>query len=303
MMPPAVLDDCRRLASGCLEWLRTTHQQGHGVLPSEDFDISEPDNAYKPIGESALAASLVLREPVAGPADREHARSLLDFGWQQLRQGDLLYERQFRNMLMSDPLEMYGHFHRAGYRHPALEELLRGLDGLRSTHALESMANRRLAVVNARYVIGLGSRPDWDALAAATWLGERPEPWALDWITGYNVTHTVFHLTDWGAVPDRLPAPMRDYLADWLPVWVDIWQETGQWDLLGELLIVDACLPESVCDPQSWQRLAAAQREDGMLPRDLGPVEEDPAKAFKTNEHTAVVGTLVGTLTLSRALR
>ncbi|OKJ13881.1 DUF6895 family protein [Kitasatospora sp. CB01950] len=297
--------DCHRLATRSLEWLQRTHEQGNGLLPpDDDIDVSDPNNAYKPIGEAALAASLVLREKaVLGPAERDRARAVLDFGWQQLRQGELLYERQFRNILLSDPLELYGHFHRSGYRHAPLDELLAGLDALRSTHALEAMANRRLATVNARYVIGLESRPDWDALAKTTWLGERPEPWAIDWITGYNVTHAVFHLTDWGAVPGRLPEPMQDYLALWLPVWVDIWQETGQWDLLGELLIVDACLSESVCDPQSWAQLASVQHEDGLLPRDLDPVDEDPARAFKDNEHTAVVGVLAGTLTLARDRR
>jgi len=305
-MNPTQLAHAQQLATRSLAWLYTTHEQGHGALPPEDnvnLDLEDPNNAYKPIGESALAASMVLRETVSGPTEREQARALLDFGWQQLRQGDLLYERQFRHMLLSDPLEMYGHFYRSGYRHAALEELLHGLDGLRSTHAVEAMANRQLAVANARYVVGLQSMADWDALAATTWLGARPEPWAIDWITGYNVTHTAFHMTDWGAVPDRLPAPIREYLADWLPVWADIWQETGQWDLLGELLIVDTCLPESVCDPQSWEVLASAQREDGLMPRNLDPVAEDPEQAFKENEHTAVVGVLAGTLTLARALR
>ncbi|MFD8597903.1 DUF6895 family protein [Kitasatospora sp. NPDC059646] len=306
-MNQTLLSNAHQLATRSLAWLYATHDQGHGVLPPEDsnvdLDLSNPDNAYKPIGECALAGSLVLRESVAGPTDRERARALLDFGWQQLRQGDLLYERQFRHILISDPLEMYGHFHRSGYRHAALEDLLHSLDGLRSTHAVEAMANRQLAVVNARSVVGLESKPDWDALAATTWLGARPEPWAIDWITGYNVTHTVFHMTDWGAVPDRLPVPLQEYLADWLPVWVDIWQETGQWDLMGELLIVDACLPESVCDPDSLAQLVAVQHPDGLLPRDLDPVDEDPAKAFKENEHTAVVGVLAGTLTLARALR
>ncbi|MFF2625492.1 DUF6895 family protein [Kitasatospora griseola] len=303
-MNPAVLGDAHRLATRALEWLHTAHEQGHGALPPDGgADLSDPDNAYKPIGECALAASLVLRETVSGPTERERARVLLDFGWQQLRQGELLYERQFRHMLLSDPLETYLHFHRSGYRHPALDELLSGLDGLRATHAVETMPNRRLAIANARHVIGLGSRPDWDALAAATWLGARPEPWAIDWTTGYSVTHTVFHLTDWGALPERLPAPLREYLAAWLPVWADIWRETGQWDLLGELLIVDACLPEPVCDPQNWEQLVAAQRADGLLPRDLDPVDENPERAFKDNEHTAVVGVLAGTLTLARALR
>ncbi|WP_441250594.1 DUF6895 family protein [Kitasatospora sp. McL0602] len=303
-MNPAVLATAHRLAGRSLEWLHAAHQRGYGTLPPDaGIDLGDPNNAYKPIGECALAATLVLREPVSGPTERERARTMLDFGWQQLRGGDLLYERQFRHMLLSDPLETYAHFHRAGYRHPALLELLGGLDGLRAAHAVETVPNRRLAVANARSVTGLAHRPDWAALAAATWLGARPEPWAIDWMTGYDVTHTVFHLTDWGALPERLPEPLRDYLAAWLPVWVDIWQETGQWDLLGELLIVDACLPEPVCDAQGWECLAAAQRPDGLLPRDQDPVDEDPARAFKDHEHTAVVTVLAGTLTLARALR
>ncbi|MFF7636195.1 DUF6895 family protein [Kitasatospora sp. NPDC008050] len=83
---------------------------------------------------------------------------------------------------------------------------------------------------------------------------------------------------------------------------VEIWLESGQWDLAGELLAVDACLAEPVCDGQAWQRLAAAQRADGLLPRDSDPVAEDPDRAFKDHEHTAVVAIAAGTLTVARAL-
>lgn len=37
---------------------------------------------------------------------------------------------------------------------------------------------------------------------------------------------------------------MAAYPTRWLPVWTDIWMETCQWDLVGELLIVDSCPPE-----------------------------------------------------------
>ncbi|MER5635996.1 hypothetical protein ABT095_03455 [Kitasatospora sp. NPDC002227] len=302
MTDAVVLGTAHQLAGRALAWLHRAHQDGLGGIGWDAGpDLSDPNEAYKPIGECALAASLVLREPVAGPADRERARALLDFGWVQLQGGDLLYERQFRHLLLTDPAETYAPFHRAGYRHSRLDALLRELAGLRSARAVECRPNRRLAVANARSVLGLPPAPDWPALAAATWLGATPEPWAVDWLTGYDLTHAVFHLTDWGALPDRLPAPLRDYLAAWLPVWADVWQETGQWDLLGELLTVDACLPAPVCGRSGWQALAAAQHPDGLLPRDAEPV--DPETAFKDNEHTAVVGVLAGTLTLAQALR
>ncbi|KJS62753.1 DUF6895 family protein [Streptomyces rubellomurinus] len=300
-----VLATAQRIGSRALAWLDASHETGFGALDDNvTIDIADPNNAYKPIGECALAASLVLREGVTGPADADRARRMLAFGWAQLRDGNLLYERQLRHMLMTDPLEVYAHFVRAGYRHPALEELVRSLGELRSVHAAETAPNRRLAIANARRVAGLDHRgPDWAHLTAATWLGATPEPWALDWFTGYDITHTVFHLTDWGARPEDLPEPLRAYVRDWLPVWLDIWLEVGQWDLAAELLVVDSCIGEPVTGREGWEALAAVQREDGLIPRDNAqPVAEEPEQAFKDHEHTAVVAVVASTVTLSRAL-
>ncbi|KQV04587.1 MULTISPECIES: hypothetical protein [unclassified Kitasatospora] len=298
-----LLSTAQRLGSNALHWLHRAHQDGHGALPPDaGIDLSDPDTAYKPIGESALAASLILRDGVAGARDLAAAGELIEFCWHQLQSGNLLYERQLRFPQLTDPLETYAHFARSGYRHRQLDELLASLARLRATHAAELVPNRRLAVANARRVIGLEHRPDWDALTAAGWLGATPEPWAIDWSTGYDLTHTVFHLTDWGAGPDGLPTPLRSYLRDWLPVWVDIWLETGQWDLVGELLIVDSCTGEPVCGLDPWERLAGAQHPDGLTPRDTEPVDQNPARAFKDHEHTAVVAAIAGTVTLARAL-
>ncbi|MEU9034100.1 hypothetical protein AB0D45_04195 [Streptomyces sp. NPDC048352] len=290
-------------SSHALHWLHTAHAQGYGTLaPDASADLADPDSAYKPLGEAALAASLVLRDGVAGSHDARAARALIDSCWNQLQNGDFLYERQLRHLTVSDPMELYAHFVRAGHRHRLLDGLLADYAALRAPAAMEMVPNRRLAVANARRIIGIGPQPDWPALAAATWLGATPEPWAVDWSTGYDITHTVFHLTDWGARPAGLPAPMADYLRNWLPAWVDIWLEVGQFDLVGELLAVDACIGEPVCGPDPWQRLAAVQHPDGLTPRDGDPVADDPRTAFKDNEHTAVVAVVAGTITLSRTL-
>ncbi|QMU76989.1 hypothetical protein GXW83_16040 [Streptacidiphilus sp. PB12-B1b] len=300
-MNPDVLRTAHSVGSRALAWLHDSKQ--FGSLPHDTtIEFTDPDNVYKPLGETALAASLVLREGVAGPAELRAAQELLDFAWGQFRSGDFLFERQVRHPMLTDPLETYAHFVRGGHRNRALDEVAGHLASLRSVRAVEMMPNRRLAVANAHRVIDPGHRADWAALAADTWLGSTPEPWMVDWMTGYNLTHAVFHLTDWGARPDGLPAPVVGYLRNWLPVWADVWQEVAQWDLLGELLIVDACLDEPVCDPHSWELLARAQHQDGLLPRDGEPVADDPHRAFKDNEHTAVVAVVAGTVTLARSL-
>ncbi|MDT0346185.1 DUF6895 family protein [Streptomyces litchfieldiae] len=298
--PAAARQTAHHVATRALDWLYRNRE--HGSLPPDtSAELADPDSVYKPLGESALAASLVLREGVAPPEGRRAARALADFAWTQLRAGDLLYERQLRYPMMTDPLEIYTHFTRAGHRHTRLDALLTHLGGLAAHRGAEQMPNRRLAVANAARVAGLDRPTDWTTLIDATWLGQRPEPWVIDWMTAYCVTHTVFHATDWGGRPLGLPPDVRDYLTDWLPVWLDAWVEIQEWDLVAELLIVDACLPEPRGDAEAWARLAAVQRADGLVPRDgLHPVSEDPAEAFRDHQHTTVVATVAGTLAVSR---
>ncbi|MFI5529719.1 DUF6895 family protein [Kitasatospora sp. NPDC051853] len=303
-MTDRLLHAAQQLSSRALHWLHRAHQLGHGAFPPDaTLDPSAPDTAYTPLGASALAASLVLRDGVAGRRDQAAAGETLEFCWHQLQGGNLLYERQLRFPRATDPLEVYAHFARVGYRHRELDELLRVLATLRAADAVELLPHHRLAVANARRITGLPhQRTDWAALAAATWLGATPEPWTVDWSTGHHLAQTAFHLTDWGAEPDRMPEPLRGYLHTWLPVWVDVWLETGQWDLVTLLLAADACTGTPVCGLDPWERLRAAQHPNGLTPRDTTPVSPDPSQAFRDHEHTATTTVIAGTLTLARAL-
>ncbi|MBH5335370.1 hypothetical protein IHE55_11415 [Streptomyces pactum] len=290
-----------QVAVRALGWLHT-HRGYDSLAEDVTADLTEPDSAYKPLGETALAASLVLRSSAAGGTEVRTARGLLDHAWEQFRHGDLLYERQLRHTLMSDPMETYAHFVRGGYRHPGMERLLRHTARLRSVRAAEVYPNRKLAVANAARLTGVDFGTDWAELTRATWLGATPEPWAISWMTGYNVTHTVFHVTDWGARPGDLPPDVTEYLARWLPVWIDIWAEVAQWDLVAELMIVGACLEDPLCDPEHWRMLAEIQHPDGLVPRDGDPVAEDPAQRYGDHQHTAVVAVAAGTIAVSRTL-
>jgi hypothetical protein len=288
------------LATGALGWLHTHHELG-GFPDSGDIgDMVDPNSVYKPLGETALAASLVLREGVAGAAELSAARDLLEYSWTQMRDGDLLYERQLRHGLLTDPLEIYAPFARSGYRHAALEELLAHLAKVGVT--TELIPNRRMAVANARRTTGIGRDGDWPGMMSATWLGATPAPWALDWLTAYSATHTVFHHTDWAARPTDLPPDVVDYLTTWLPVWIDVWSEVEQWDLVIELMIVGLSLPQPRCELAEWERLRAVQHADGLVPRDGEPVTDDPRERFLDHQHTCVVAVVAGTIAVSRLL-
>jgi hypothetical protein len=290
------------IRSRALDWLHTHRRLG--ALP-EGAGLDEDLDAYKAVAEVALAAALTLRTGTAGSRERTQAGELLDFGWGQLRQGALLYERLLHHPLTTDPLESYSHFATAGYRHPGLEELIAQLAASGVAPAVECVPNRRLAIANALRTTGHdrgANTPDWPALSRATWLGNTLQPWLIDWETGYDMTHTVFHLTDWGRLPGALGEELTAYLGRWLPVWTDVWSEARQWDLVGELLIVGGCLPEPYAETQDWRDLAGLQHPDGLVPRDGDQVGDDPATRFADHQHTTLVAVIAATVVLDRDL-
>ncbi|MFS0695155.1 DUF6895 family protein [Streptomyces nitrosporeus] len=301
-IPATVTPLARGLADRALAWLHANRALG-ALPPGTTETMADPDGVYKPLGETTLAASLVLRDTRSEPGRAAAAQSLMDFTWEQFRRGDMIYERQLRHTLMTDPLEMYAPFVRCGYRHEGLDRLLAHRSRMRSVNSVEVLPNRRLAVANAARVVGLDHPDDMAELARATWLGATPEPWAINWITAYAMTHTVFHLTDWGARPDGLPPELARYVRRWLPVWIDIWREVGQWDLVTELLVVGVSLEDPYCAPEDWEALAALQHEDGLVPRDSDPVHDDPRRRFTDHQHTVVVTAVAGSIALARSAR
>ncbi|GAB2878010.1 DUF6895 family protein [Streptomyces mayteni] len=270
-----------------------------------DRDVPDHDigaDAIKALSELALAVGVVVREAVAGPRSADAARSLLDFAWREFDEGALLYRLQAHTPAATHPVEIYSHFVAAGHRHPQLDRLAGHLLSLRAASVVEHVPNRRLAVWAAARRIGARPPGDREALLAGTWLGGMPEPWMMDANNAYGVTHTVFHLTDWGEDPAGLPEPLCDYLHRWLPVWVEVFRETRFWDLLLEFLVVGVCLPEPMFFPEVWERVAEAQRPDGMMPNGLTAPPVEPERAWLNHHHPTIVAVVAGTLTVSRAL-
>ncbi|GAA3535361.1 hypothetical protein DMH25_12760 [Streptomyces sp. WAC 01325] len=284
-----------------LEWL-WAHRDGFRLEPDVDPEIGFLER-FKPVGELALICRVLFREGVAGSRQADLARRLLDHTWRHTLDGGRMLARGQRIEPMSPiPFEVYLPYKELGYSEPEVERATVLYHRLESWAALELDPTRRLGLAAFQRRFGLTPRPPEAALVAPTWLARRPEPWTVSGHIAYDVTHTVFHLTDWGAHPEALPPEIADYLATWLPVWIDDWLDLKRWDLLGELLVVDACLPRPTLDERGWEGFAAAQQPDGAMPAVRSMPEGEPDELFDMVYHPTLVAAFASFLATSRAL-
>lgn len=283
------------------DWIHAHHE----CFRPDGAAKTDPESVewMKPVGELAMVAGVVVREGVAGSRQAANARQLLDFAWHELlADGDVLDWCQREHPLLPGPVEHYAHFRASGYRNPRLEATLRTLRPLRASSAVELLPTRWLSVATAEHQVGLTHGADLDTLLRRTWLGRQPEPWTVDQNTGYDITHTVFYLTGWGAHSDRIPPDLVSYLQWWSPVWKQECIERFRWDLLAEWLAVDACLPTPILDETSWRQLAAGQTPAGALPADGDIPTGEPTEVFELVYHPTLAATFAATLATSRAL-
>jgi hypothetical protein len=270
----------------------------------------------------ALNMRVLSREGVAGSRQQQRAAQLLDFAWRDLLDGgNVLARLQYDEPHSPVPLEVYAVFHELGHRHPELEAAIGTARRTRTWAALEMFPNRRLGVLNAERKMGLSPSDDFDEALGRSWLGQLPEPWTVQLHIAYDITHSVFHLTNWGEFPERIPPRIAEYLSLYLPAWLDDWADLGHWDLLGELLVVDACLPRPTLDAGVWERYAAAQDGSGAMPVQGGmPTAEDaaqgdaaegsaaegevpdPERVFDVVHHPTLVAAFASAMATSRAM-
>ncbi|MER7054010.1 MULTISPECIES: DUF6895 family protein [unclassified Streptomyces] len=290
-----------RVGVGALEWL-WAHRDGFRLEPDVDPEIGFLER-FKPVGELALVCKVLFREGVAGSRQARLARQLLDHTWRETLDGGRMLVRGQRIEPFSPiPFEVYLAFKELGYSQPEVERATVLNHRLANWARLPVTPTRRLGLAAFQRRFGLPPRPPEADLVGATWLAGTPEPWTVEGHTAYDITHTVFHLTDWGENPDGLPAPIADYLAAWLPAWVDDWLDLERWDLLGELLVVDACLPRPAFDESAWRGFAAAQQPDGAMPAIRTMPEGDAEAVFDIVYHPTLVAAFASLLATSRAL-
>lgn len=289
------------VGASAMEWLYA-HRDGFRLQEDADPEVGFLER-FKPVGELAVICRVLFREGVAGSRQADLARKLLDHAWREVLDGGRMLVRGQRSEPLSPiPFEVYVPLRELGYRNPDMERWAGFNPGLHGWSALEVQPTRRLGL--SAYERRFGREPGVpeDEAAARTWLGRTPEPWTVDTRVAYDITHAVFHLTDWGERPDGLPPALAAYLAAWLPAWLDDWVDLRRWDLLGELLVVDACLPEPTLDERAWEAFAAAQQPDGAMPAvDVMP-EGDPEEVFDIVYHSTLVAAFASLLATSRAL-
>ncbi|MCT2589736.1 hypothetical protein LHJ74_07350 [Streptomyces sp. N2-109] len=321
-----------RVSLSALSWL-------HGHLP--DFrlpeDVTAPEVSrsltLKPLAELAEISSNTLRVSPAGSVQHQLAGELLDFAWCETGQGELLQTLARGEPYATYPLEVYGAFAEAGLRHPQFEEFARFIATTRAWGLAEHEPTRKLALLNVQRRLGVCPGPDWpedgpgagieariadayraeakfDEAMRRTWLGGLAEPWTFEVHAGYALTHYVFHVTNWGAEPERLPVEVCDHLTLWLPAWLDSCAESELWDLTGELLAVAASLPGSgpwqVPVAEVWGAYARAQNAAGAIAESGPPPAVDvrpvpgSRESFLSCYHSTLVGAFAAVLTAAR---
>ncbi|MFD3521409.1 DUF6895 family protein [Streptomyces sp. NPDC058653] len=284
-----------------MEWLHT-HRAHFRLEPDADPEVGFLDR-FKPIGEAATICKVLFREGVAGSRGASLARGLMDHLWRDALDGGRMLARAGRQEPMSPiPFEVYLPFREMGYQEPETERAVHLNHRLGSWAALELPPVRRLGMSTCERRFGLEPSTPVEEATARTWLARSPEPWTVEGHIGYSITHTVFHLTDWGERPEGLPEGMARYLARWLPVWLDDWLDLERWDLLGELLVVDACLPEPTLDEHAWRGFAAAQQPDGAMPAVLEMPRGSRDDVFDIVYHPTLVAAFASVLATSRAM-
>lgn len=301
--PPELAALLEDIATGALRWV---WEHRHRFELPEDVTAPETDLNWtmKPLGELAQLSAVIGQHTHFGEPIRKLADELLEFAWREMYAGNLLLDFFHAEPHATYPLEIYAAFAGAGLRNAEFEEFAALRVRTLSWRHTEQDPNRRLGILAAERRIGLRPHGETGPALRRTWLGGRPEPWAFDRAAGYALTHTVFHLTDWGSAPTLVPADVADYLHAWLPSWLDTCLEDQQWDLSCELLAVGASLPRpypATDQDWAWQRLDQARTPEGAL-REVATSTPDPDEAmfFARHYHSTLASAFAAALSRSR---
>ena len=264
------------LARRALDWVERSQSLFARPAKADDASLSA---WIKSLGEVALAGHLVATSAAAAELG-DRGRGLLGWAWSLLEEGRVLERLLEHAPARLALITIYPSFYRHGMTNQTLEEL--AVD-------LGKLGNRQVALPLAALMrtVGKPGKPLLEA-ARSRWLLRMQPGWMLGTQLGYSVTHTVFYLTDFGEHHDGLTSELLDYLRLWVPVWTEHYRRVGNFDLLGELIMIGSIVGQHA-PASAWDTLITAQHDDGMVPAARGEPPPDGKTPFERNYHATLV--------------
>lgn len=190
---------------------------------------------------------------------------IINFGWQQLQEGELFYRILIERPDMLVFSGLYATFREQGYKHKKLEQELIKLHQTPGYFHIEMAAWRRLDLLAGYRALGLASEGDLRETFRQTWLHRVPSPWTITPSTAYGVTHTIFYMTDYGR-QNLLDDQVCKYLRTALPMWFQYYVAEGNIDLAAEFLMCINFLGLSDPPTDSLDKFICAPTPDGSVP-------------------------------------
>jgi hypothetical protein len=156
-----------------------------------------------------------------------------------------------------------------GYRSSVHERLVRRMQWWGYPEGSEAVPYRLLDREFFFWKGGYASEePNWYQRYRATTLGQHCGPVYLDVEAAYSVTHTLFYLTDFGSRDLALPTSDRPYVRSLVNALLVHYSRVGNWDVLGELLMLVPIISACNTTVYEWasEAFASARRADGSVP-------------------------------------
>jgi len=283
-----------------LAWIRE-HLREFSIGPVSDASFSKDDVAkLKPLSELALTLS-VLRKCGVDVAFLDEAAA---WAWEDCAGGDAIVRLLLVRPDFLPCCALYVALTELGFKSTHVEQTITTIGRTDMARSLPLQPWSRLALDYNLAKLGViePSRIRTHDLYALS----KPEPWVVSAEIAYAVTHEVMYLTDFGS--RNLPDPAAtEWLDTWMPYWGRSFQRDGDWDVLGELAMVSACISRP---SEALAVVLAHQQPDGSVVGPdgagsylFGPTDTLDRRRFLGAYHTTLVFAMACGLTLRMAAR
>lgn len=263
----------------------------------------------KPLGELTLAASLLSKLPHL--STDQTWKTILDFSWSQLREGNLLVDVLKERPDLLVMLSLYATLYREGYNNKILNEQLAVLVHTPGYYHTDMLAWRRLDLLFGIKDLEIGLDKDSEIADAfdRTWLSKCHSPWTITEPAAYGLTHTAFYMTNYGFGTSRLPSNVEKYLLENCLPWTRMYLQDRNFDLAAEMIMSRCCIKMPLSDSEKLLSgdFLNARMDDGALPcPPYGALsllfgENDPSRRhFLLHYHTVLVTCMASAMAMNR---